>query len=289
MKVRRIEKVLLYDEGVGGGLEIGEIAAYLKEKVSKVAVETRGEVFTLSPEKRVDFARKLASIKIQDIGRKMVSEQEPLYAEVEYEKRRILGMTSAFGVLYDGFRLQKVFSQLLAAEECNLRFVHILFTNRLFATWDEGNKRYHARTSLYGLPSLISTTGLVEAPAKPREYYLLKQQYDRLGRNLLEVKDKFKGTFIDYEDERLTAVVKGYAMQAVFYCLTGEPFCEDRGCRLYNAHWQEELIFAQLKSKYEFCERHDRILGSLRAEDVSGEKASYEGSQKHLEAEKTAH
>ena len=288
MKVRRIEKVLLYNEGVGGRLDIEEIAAYLREKIGKVAVETRGDFFILSPEKRVDFAREFASVKIQDIGTKMVSELDPLYAEIEYEKRRILGMTSAFGVLYDGFRLQKVFSQLLAAEECTLGFVHILFTNRLFATWDEGNKRYHARTSLYGLPSIISTTGLVEAPAKPREYYLLKQQYERLGRNLLEVKDKFKSTFIDYEDERLTEVVKGYAIQAVFYCLTGEPFCEDRGCRLYNAHWQEELIFAQLKSKYEFCERHDRILGSFRAEDVSGEKVSYEGSQKHLKAEKNS-
>ena len=105
----------------------------------------------------------------------------------------------------------------------------------------------------------------------------------------LEVKDKFDGTFIDYEDERMTEVVKGYAMQAVFYCLTGEPFCEDRGCRLYNAHWQEELITAQLKSKYEFCERHDRILESLRAEDVGSKKARHHDSQKHIEADKTAH
>jgi hypothetical protein len=31
MKVRRIEKVLLYDEGVGSRLDIEEIAAYLRE------------------------------------------------------------------------------------------------------------------------------------------------------------------------------------------------------------------------------------------------------------------
>lgn len=266
MKVRRIEKILLYDEGVGGRFEIGEVAVYLREKLGKVTVETREKAFTLSQEKAENFARKLASIKIQDIGRKMDSEQEPLYAEIEYEKRKLLGITSAFGVIYDGFSLQKVFSQLLAAEDRTLSFVHILFTNRLFATWDEGSKRYHARTGLYGLPSLISTTGLVEAPARPREYYFLKQQYEMLRKNPLEVKDKFKGTFIDYDDERLTEVVKGYAMQAVFYCLTGDPFCEDKGCRLYNAHWQEELIFAQLKSKYEFCQRHEGILEGLRAE-----------------------
>lgn len=56
--------------------------------------------------------------------------------------------------------------------------------------------------------------------------------------------------------------------------LIEELFCEDRGCRLYNAHWQEELLFAQLNSKYEFYENHDKNLGSLRAEDVSGEKSS---------------
>ncbi|MFC1860594.1 DUF6775 family putative metallopeptidase, partial [Chloroflexota bacterium] len=115
----------------------------------------------------------------------------------------------------------------------------------------------------YGVPSIISTTGLVEAPAKPREYYLLKQQYERLGKDLTELKERFKGRFIDYEDERLTEVMKGYAMQAILYALTGDPFCEDKDCRLYNAHWQEELIFAQLGGEYEFCGRHTRILDSL--------------------------
>jgi hypothetical protein len=193
-----------------------------------------------------------------------VSGQEPLYGEIEYEKRRILGKTRSFGILYDGFHLLRIFGEIMSREECSLEFVHIFFTNRLFATWDDSDKRYHLRTSVYGIPSIISTTGLVEAPAKPREYYLLKQQYERLGKDLTELKDRFKGSFIDYEDERLTQVIKGYAMQAIFYSLTGDPFCEDKGCRLYNAHWQEELIFAQLESGYEFCGRHTKSLDSLR-------------------------
>ena len=149
---------------------------------------------------------------------------------------------------------------ILPREARTLKSVHIIFTNRLFSTWDDGNKRYHVRTSLYGIPSVISTSGLVEAPAKPREYYLLKQQYDRLGKGSIELNEKFRGRFIDYEDKRLTEVAKGYVMQAIFYYLTGEPFCEDKGCRLYNAHWQDELIFAQLESEYEFCPRHTRLL-----------------------------
>jgi len=263
MKVRRIEKVLLYDEGVAEMLDIGGIVEYLGDKLSKAEVEARGNPFAFCPEGSLSYARKLASIKIQDASRETAFEHEPLYGELSYEKRRILGKTKAFGVLYDGFQLQRVFLGLIAQEERSLEVVHIFFTNRLFATWDESNKRYHARTSVYGVPSVISTTGLVEAPAKPREYYLLKQQYEMLGKNLLELKDKFKGSFIDYEDERLTEVTKGYVMQAIFYSLTGNPFCEDKGCRLYNAHWQEELIFSQLESGYEFCGQHARILDGL--------------------------
>jgi len=259
-------EIILYDEGTAQELDIEEIAQYLGQKMGKVKIEVKGNpfVFNLSQDKVSDYARKIAGTKIQEVSQKILSGQEPLYGEIEYEKRRILGKTRSFGILYDGFRLLRIFGEIISREECSLEFVHIFFTNRLFATWDDSDKRYHLRTSVYGIPSIISTTGLVEAPAKPREYYLLKQQYERLGKDLTELKDRFRESVIDYEDKRMTEVTKGYAMQAVFYSLTGDPFCEDKGCRLYNAHWQEELIFAQLESEYEFCGQHARILDSLR-------------------------
>ncbi len=255
-------KIVLYDEGSAEELNIEEIAEYLRQKLGKAKTEVRGNpfVFNLSQDRILNYAKKIASTKIQDISKKILPGQEPLYAEIEYEKRRILGKTRSFGILYDGFHLQRTLGEIIAKEERNLELVHIFFTNRLFATWDNSNKRYHLRTSVYAIPSIISTTGLVEAPAKPREYYLLKQQYERLGRDITELKDIFKGSFIDYGDKRLTEVAKGYVMQAVCYVLTGDPFCEDKGCRLYNAHWQEELIFAQLESEYEFCQRHTQLL-----------------------------
>ena len=257
--------IVLYDEGSAEELNIEEIAEYLGQKLGEAKTEIRGNpfAFNLSQDRIPDYARKIAVIKIQEIRQPILPGQEPLYGEIEYEKRRILGKTKAFGVLYDGFHLQRIFAKLISREERSLGFVHIFFTNRLFATWEEGDKRYHARTSVYGVPSVISTTGLVEAPAKPRQYYLLKQQYEALGKDLLELNDKFEGSFIAYEDTRLTEVIKGYAMQAVFYSLVGDPFCEDKGCRLYNAHWQEELIFAQLGSEDEFCQRHSKILAGL--------------------------
>ncbi|MCL0029575.1 hypothetical protein M1N19_01205 [Dehalococcoidia bacterium] len=266
MKAIRLEAVLLYDEGTAGELNIEEIAGYLRDKLRRVPVEVRGNPFVFCREKDPDWARKLASIKVQDASRKLVAVQEPLYGEIQYEQRRILGKTRAFGVLYDGFHLLRVFSELIPREERALGFVHVFLTNRLFATWDDGDRRYHARTSVYGPCCVISTTGIVEAPARPREYYVLKRQYEMLGKDLLELKERFKGDFIDYQDARLTEVVKGYVMQAVLYSLTGDPFCDDKGCRLYNAHWQAELIFAQLESGYEFCPRHAGLLQSVNEE-----------------------
>jgi len=255
-------KVILYDESAARELDIEEIARYLGQKLGKVNIDVRGNPFisNLPQDRILDYARKIASTKMQEINKEIPVGQEPLHGEIEYEKRRILGKTKAFGIVYDGFQLQRILRQVIPREELRLESVHVIFTNRLFATWDDSNKRYHLRTSIYGIPSVVSTTGFIEAPAKPREYYLLKQQYERLGRDLGELKDRFRGSFIDYEDERLTEVAKGYAMQAVFYSLTGDPFCEDKGCRLYNAHWQEELIFAQLESGYEFCQRHTNLL-----------------------------
>ncbi len=255
-------EIILYDEGIAEELDIEEIAQYLAQKMGRVKVEVRGNpfVFNLPQDKVSDFARRIAGTKIQGVSQKILSGQEPLYGEIEYEKRRIVGKTRAFGILYEGFHLLRVFHEIVPREERSLEFVHIFFTNRLFTSWDDSDKRYHLRTSIYGIPSLISTTGLIEAPARPRGYYLLKQQYERLGKDPTEVKDRFKGRFIDYEDERLIEVMKGYVMQAVFYSLTGNPFCQDKGCRLYNAHWQEELIFAQLESGYEFCPHHTELL-----------------------------
>ncbi|MBI4295910.1 MAG: hypothetical protein HY667_02195 [Chloroflexi bacterium] len=261
MNGRRLHRVILYGDGIPDIIDWKEITGYLGNKLGHISIEERGNPFAPRPDRVADYARRLASIKIVDARKKLDVLDEPLYGEVQYEKRRITGLTRSFGILYDGARLQRVFAELIAREEHRVEFIHIMLTSRLFATWEENDRRYHARTSIYAFPSVISTTGIVEAPAKPREYYLLKQQYDMLGRDLLELQEKFRGRFIDYDDERLTEVVKGYLMQAVFYHLTGNPFCQDPDCRLFNAHWQEELIRAQIESG-ELCERHEKALSA---------------------------
>lgn len=142
----------------------------------------------------------------------------------------------------------------------------IIITRRLIATIDDADKRIHLRSSVFAYPSVISLSGIVEAPAKPREYYLAKESLTGSGLWELEeaqLKQKLKGRFIDYEDKRLIEVVKGLATQAMFFYLTGEPFCKSKNCRLFNAHWQEELIYSQVKNR-KFCARHSKMLKSIK-------------------------
>ena len=65
--------------------------------------------------------------------------------------------------MYDGFELQKILRRF----NCNNETLHIIITNRLTCTFDENDKRYHARAVICANPAIISTTGIIEAPAKP--------------------------------------------------------------------------------------------------------------------------
>ncbi len=245
-----------------------KIADYLRA-VLKAEIDVRPEFFSfyLSPysdEEKDNLLNtiviQIAKLKIRDVTKKDIL-SEPLQGEIDYEKRNLAkSINRTFGIVYEGFNLQQLHLGLIPEEENNLKHLHIIVTNQLFATWDRNNHRYHARVSIYGFPSIISTTGVVEAPAKPRDFYLKRQ----LGQDPNRLKEEYKGSFIDYGDPRMTDVLKGYVAQALFYHLVGYPFCEDKNCRLFNAHRQSELLHAQLHSPYEFCSKHQAVLYQLR-------------------------
>ncbi len=257
--------IYLYDGGKTKSLNLKEIVAYLKEKLAKTKVEIREDFIPFVLNKRTGeekkeilrtMAEELAGSKVRSIENKDITFQ-PLPAEVNYELRRLRNPElQSTGILYDGFRLLSIFTKLIPKDESDLNDCHIIFTNQLFGTWSEDDLRYHARVAVFGFPSIISTTGIVEAPAKPREFYLKRQ----IGTELFALKEEFKGKFIDYDDPRMTEVMKGYCMQGLFFHMLGDPFCKDKDCRLYNAHWQEEVISAQLGDAHEFCNFHEEIL-----------------------------
>lgn len=167
------------------------------------------------------------------------------------------------GLLFDFIATQNTFAALERTEEKNS--CQIILTEKLFATLDE-DKRPHIRASIYGFPSVISLSGIVEGPAKPKNYYLYKQKYAALGiweREQPKIKQKFRQQFIDYQDKRLTDVLKGYIAQALFFYIVAAPFCPYKSCRLFNSHWQEDLIYSQIKLA-RFCKRHEKALVKVR-------------------------
>jgi len=249
-----------YEEGDLDGLNITKIGEYLEEK-THIPFRIQGNIYRRFSKKRMeDVSKELARIKVKDPGKRLVLEI-PLQGEVDYEKRRISDSHwKIFGILYEGVFYQEIVSNLILKGRVDLNRCIILFSNQLFGTWDRNNNRYHARVSLYGFPNLISITGLVEAPAKPKEFYLKKQ----MGISMELLKEEYQGKFLDYGDLRMTTVMKGYAMQALLFHVTGDPFCGDRDCRLFNSHWQEEVLHSQMNGKYEFCPKHATLLKELR-------------------------
>ena len=167
-------------------------------------------------------------------------------------------------VIYDGFEIQKMLAKCLASKYYKSKHkghvIHIVLTDILIGTFDKDDYRYHARTTIIGTnPAIISIPGIINAPARPRGYYIdLLTDFSRVNTD----KIKARYDYIDYNDPRIQHAVELYALQAIIYYKTGESFCTNVQCLLYNAHWQKELI-TQIENK-KFCDRHKKILEEYR-------------------------
>ena len=151
-------------------------------------------------------------------------------------------------IFYDGFEVQKAIADSMQAIESNMDTLHIVFTNKLTCTFDKDDFRYHARALVGSNPTIISTAGMVEGPARPREYYTdIITSFSQ--RDTEHINARYKDRFLKHNDSRISEVSEGYLLQAIMYFETGEAFCNDKNCRLFNAHWQEELLFTQIKNK----------------------------------------
>lgn len=157
--------------------------------------------------------------------------------------------------LYDGHHLLDAMGSVV---QYGSDAFHIIFTNLLVCTYDDSDSRYHARSIISANPSIISIPGIIEAPAKSREYYV-----DLMTGNT--DLSKHDGQFLTYDDHtRLEQVIQGYCMQCIFYYESGEAFCMDKDCRLYNAHWQADLLHSQIESG-KLCDHHGAILHQMKA------------------------
>ena len=251
----KISRVFLYDEPAIPEIQLERLGEFLKEKFA-VRIEIRDSIFKNLTD---TIAKDLAATRVFK-PRRPFEKHNPTIEEIEFEK--IYGDDTPKLeniVYYDGFEMQKVITQLIPKDELITENFHIIFTNRLTCTYDNNDYRYHGRALIGSNPSIISTTGIIEAPAKPREYYVDLISNMTQGLNLDSVNKKYSGRYLEYHDKRLSNVIEGYLLQALFYYLTGEAFCETKDCRLNNAHWQKDLLYSQLEFG-KLCEKHQEIL-----------------------------
>lgn len=264
-------EIHIFDSAASTVLDMVELARYCSTLLPSVTIVNHGDFISFCTHSMKEgraadvkdaVAAQIAAARVSDLARD-VGQGQPLSAVVQYERRMLdREPPRPTGVFYDGYELCLAYAELLSLSNRQVDGWLIIITNQLFGTYEEHDSRYHARVSIYGHPCMISTTGLVEAPARPRSYYIKKG----MG---FEAEALEKGTaaaFLEYDDPRTTEVLKGYLAQTIFYYLTGEPFCEEKTCRLYNAHWQEDMLRAQLDGGGEFCAEHERILAEILKE-----------------------
>lgn len=262
----KFKNIILYKEPAVSEINIVQLRDFLEEKFP-VQVRVEENIFSIFNDEQI---RRVSSIRIKDIKN---SFRDYNFNESEFEFERKMSkdsslMESTIRVedaedisevfMYDGFELQKILRYLNNDE----RTLHVIITNRLTCTFDENDNRYHARAVICANPAIISTTGIIEAPAKPREYYFEAMALKSQGLGIESAKEKYKDKFLDYDDKRLTRIVEGYLLQVIFYNITGESFCEDIQCKLNNAHWQKDLLFSQIEIN-NLCKKHSEILKNL--------------------------
>jgi hypothetical protein len=199
---------------------------------------------------------------------KMIEQARIVDIKLPFEKQPKQKQDSMMIPLYDGFVMQKMFAEMISTAEISLAHIHVIFTSLLTCTFSEDDWRYHGRAIICGTPSIVSTTGIVEALAKPREFYLSQLGGMPAAADIGSLKKKFAGRFIDYDDnDRITAAAVNYALQAIFFFITGgEPFCNNKDCRLYNAHWQEDLIHTIEKGI--LCSHHRNLANKFVKESA---------------------
>jgi hypothetical protein len=255
----------LYSPEYSENSDLKSVEGFLKSFFHTVKVSVKPPILSFINKTELDrFSETLVLSRVKDPSKDHQS-FEPMYGEIDFEKRAALGKARVGGVVYDGRKLEDIFASH-ATMNVGINHAGIVFTQRLVSTFSRDDLRHHLRTVVCGFPSIVSIPGVVEAPAKPREYYLLKQGIEMKGcgeLQLEELKSGFRGRFVDYGDPQINDVLKGLALQAVVFHLTLKPFCDKPKCRFFNAHWQEDLVRSQI-TDVRLCDKHKRLLEELR-------------------------
>ena len=260
--MKNSKRIFVYSDSPSSSLDISFIEKNLKKY--GLNIENRGDLFDFLSPSQDDIARvarDFSSIQITDINTPLNITTTASGSDIESEFNKLMHREIVTGKFYDGYWMQRVLHRLLAKkvrDELSDGSIHIIFTGRLFGTFED--RRYHARVVLMGTPSLVSTSGLIEAPAKPKEYYYVRGRMIQSGMDTSELDSMYRGRFVEYDDPKITSILLSYALQVVAYEKTGEAFCDNSECCLSNSHWQEEVLRVQYDG--ELCDKCKAALPS---------------------------
>ena len=263
----KFKKIILYDEPSVSEINVPNLVKFLKQNLP-VEVIVKDNFFKEFTPQQIQKVSETRIFEIQNTFRRHNPSQTDLELEEQFCKNsKIMEQTKkpeeansiSEVVMYDGFEIQKIIREYL--QDFENQTLHVILTNRFTCTYDESDGRYHGRAVICANPAIISTTGMIEAPAKSSEYYIEVMANRAQGQDIKSVKEKHEGEFLEYHDERLSKVIEGYLLQVIFYLLTGESFCDYMDCRLNNSHWQRDLLYSQIEIR-KLCNRHQKILDS---------------------------
>ena len=263
----KISKIFLYDEPAVQEIQISNLKNFLTKTFS-VDVEIKKSIFTTFSE---NIIKKISGCRIFD-PKTQFNPYNPDRKEIDFEKKvcqntKMMEKTTMVEdaeriedvVMYDAFKIQNVIYDTITENDADSSNLHIIFTNKLICTYDTADCKYHARTVICSNPAIISTTGMIEAPARPKEYYFEAMKCKMQGLSIHDAKKNYDQKFLNYHDKRLSKIAEGYLLQAVFYYISGDAFCDSLDCRLNNAHWQKDLLHSQLKIG-KLCNKHQALL-----------------------------
>ena len=253
----KISKIILYNEPSVPQTNIKKIKRFLLETF-EIEIQIRENIFQKLNERTYE---EIASTRVFNL-KKPFEKHTPSIKEISIELENKDMSNKQEMILYDGIELNKIVKEVIPVAENTLNILHIIFTNKLTCTFDENDFRYHARAWVGSNPIIISTTGIIEAPAKPKQFYIdLMTNFSE--ESIEKIKEKYKGEFLEYNDVKLPEVIEGYILQAIFYYETGDVFCDNKQCRLFNAHWQKDLFISQIENK-KMCEKHEKVLTKMK-------------------------
>lgn len=253
----KISKIIIYKEPSVPKINLDKIREFILKEF-RIKIEIRDNIFNNLDK---NTCEKIASVRIFDL-KKSFKKHSPTVNEILIELENKDMSNSEEMTLYDGIELNEIIKELIPKIENNQDTLHIILTNKLTCTFDQDDFKYHARSWIGSNPIIISTTGIIEAPAKPKQYYI-DIMTNISKESIEEIKKKYKGEFLEYNDPRLLDIVEGLLLQIIFYYETGDAFCENNQCRLFNAHWQKDLFISQIKNK-KICEKHEKILSKMK-------------------------